>query len=95
VELEDRDRCRRRGLTLAAITRVFTISRVAHMLGENEDWLFDVANEMQPEDGCLWIYGPGEETILGFTDFGIENLTELIQIHKADPSIMRRFRDAT
>jgi hypothetical protein len=80
---------------VAAITRVFTISRVAQMLGENEDWLFDVANEMEPEDGCLWVYGPGEETILAFTDFGIENLTGLIQIHKADPSIMRPFRDAT
>jgi hypothetical protein len=95
VELEDPDRRRRRGLTLAAITRVFTISRVAQMLGENEDWLFDVANEMEPEDGCLWIHGPGEETILGFTDFGIENLADLIQIHKADPSSMRQSRDAT
>jgi hypothetical protein len=80
---------------VAAITRVFTIGRVAQMLGANEDWLLDVANEMEPEDGCLWIYGPREETILAFTDFGIENLTDLIQIHKADPSIMRRFRNAT
>jgi hypothetical protein len=34
------------------------------MLGEDEDWLFDVANEMEPEDGCLWIYGIGEEQTL-------------------------------
>ena len=63
------------------------------MLGEDEDWLFDVANEMEPEDGCLWIYGIGEEQTLAFTDFGIENLTELVRIHKADPSIMRRYRE--
>jgi hypothetical protein len=94
VELEGSARFRRRGLTVAAIAHVFTISRVAQMLGEDEDWLFDIANEMEPEDGCLWSYGPGEETTLAFTDFGIENLTDLVQIHKADPSIMRRLRDA-
>jgi hypothetical protein len=43
---------------MAAITHVFTISRVAQMLGENEDWLFDVANEMEPEDGCLCAVAP-------------------------------------
>jgi hypothetical protein len=91
VELEAPDR-RRRGLTMAAITHVFTISRVAQILGENEDWLFDVANEMEPEDGCLWIYGDGDQQILAFTDFGIENLAELVRIHKADPTIMRRYR---
>jgi hypothetical protein len=78
---------------MAAIAHVFTITRVAQMLGEDEDWLFDVANEMEPEDGCLWIYGIGEEQTLAFTDFGIENLTELVRIHKADPSIMRRYRE--
>jgi hypothetical protein len=78
---------------MAAIAHVFTITRVAQMLGEDEDWIFDVANEMEPEDGCLWIYGIGEEQTLAFTDFGIENLTELVRIHKADPSIMRRYRE--
>jgi len=83
VELETPDRCRR-GLTMAAITHVFTISRVAQMLGEDQDWLFDVANEMEPEDGCLWIYGDGDQQTIGFTDFGIENLTELVRMHKAE-----------
>lgn len=78
---------------MAAITRVFTISRVAQMLGEDEDWLFDVANEMEPKDGCLWIYGVGNDHTLAFTDFGIESLSELVRIHKADPTIMRRYRE--
>ena len=89
--MEAKDR-RGGSLSMAAIAHVFTITRVAQMLGEDEDWLFDVANEMEPEDGCLWIYGIGEEQTLAFTDFGIENLTELVRIHKADPSIMRRYR---
>jgi hypothetical protein len=77
---------------MPAIPRVHTIGRVAQMLGEDEDWLFDVANEMEPEDGCLWIYGVGDEQTLAFTEFGIENLRELVRIHKADPTIMRRYR---
>lgn len=30
---------------------VFTIGRVAKDLGEDEDWLWGVANGMDPEDG--------------------------------------------
>ena len=92
MELEGAARFRRRGLTLAAIAHVFTISRVAQMLGEDEDWLFDIANEMEPEDGCLWIYGPGEETTLAFTDFGIENLIVLVRMYKENPTWLKRWQ---
>jgi hypothetical protein len=34
---------------MAAITHVFTISRVAEMLGE--DWLDEICIELDPEDG--------------------------------------------
>jgi len=89
VELETPDR--RRGLTLAAITHVFTISRVAQMLGKNEDWLFDVAAEMETEDGRIWVYGVGDGGVMAFTDFGIENLIDLIKIHKNDPKLLKRW----
>ena len=36
---------------MAAPSSVFTISRVAEMIGEDEDWLQDIASEMEPEDG--------------------------------------------
>jgi hypothetical protein len=36
------------------VYHVTTINRVAKDLGENEDWLFDVANEMDVEDGVIW-----------------------------------------
>jgi hypothetical protein len=55
-----------------------TITRVAEQLGEDEDWLRDVASEMQIEDGVIWVYGAGEGGVLAFTDFGIESLIELI-----------------
>jgi hypothetical protein len=76
---------------MAAPSAVFTISRVAEMLGEDEDWLADVALEMDPEDGCLTVYGTNDEGTTAFTRFGIENLKELIGIHKSDPTLMDRF----
>lgn len=33
-------------------------------------------------DGVIWVYGLGDREVLAFTDFGIENLVELIKIHK-------------
>ncbi len=65
------------------VSHVHTIARVAGMLGEDEDWLRDVANEMDQEDGVIWVYGPGDEGIMAFTDFEIETLVDLIEIHKA------------
>jgi hypothetical protein len=38
---------------MAAPSTVFTIARVAAMLGEDEDWLSDVALEMDPEARVL------------------------------------------
>ena len=52
---------------MAGISHVFTISRVAEMLGENEDLLQEISIEMDPEDGRLTVLGPGEEAITAFT----------------------------
>src|ERR1700726_2235561 len=38
---------------MAAIATVFTIGHVARMLGEDEDWLFELSINVFPEDGCL------------------------------------------
>ena len=50
-------------LTLAPVNKVHhvhTIARAAEML-EEEVWLSDVANEMDQEDGLIWVYGPGDK----------------------------------
>jgi len=52
---------------MAAISAVFTIGYVANLLGEEEDWLFDLAIGMEPEDGSLWVYGVGEDGVPAFT----------------------------
>lgn len=48
------------------------------MLGEDEEWLWVISDAMDPEDGCLWVYGIGEDGVRGFTPFGVECLKEII-----------------
>ena len=74
------------------VSHVFTLGHVAEMLGEDEDWLFDVAEEMDTEDGQLWVVGVGEDGVMAFTDDGIESLKNLIQIHKGAPWIIEERR---
>jgi hypothetical protein len=64
------------------VHHVHTVTRVAEMLGENEDRLCDVATEMDQEDGLIWVYGPDDTSVMAFTDFGIETLAGLVEIHK-------------
>jgi hypothetical protein len=75
------------------VHHVYTIARVAEMLGEDEDWLWDVANETDQEDGQIWVYGVGDEGVMAFTDFGIETLIDLVKIYKADPDLLKRSTD--
>jgi hypothetical protein len=74
------------------VHHVTTITQVAKDLGEYEDWLRDVANEMEIEDGVIWVYGVGEDGVQAFTDFGIENLIELIRMYKENPEWLKRWQ---
>jgi hypothetical protein len=47
---------------------------------------------MAPEDGRLTIYGVDDEEMTGFTTFGINNLKELIKIHREDSTIIESYR---
>jgi hypothetical protein len=71
------------------VSHVTTINKVAADLGENEDWLYDVACEMETEDGVIWVRGLGEDVLMAFTDFGVETLIELIKIYKDGPTLLR------
>lgn len=63
---------------MAAITRVFTIRRAAEILGRDEDLLWDISDQLDPEDGKLWIDDVDGIETMAFTDFGLENLREII-----------------
>ena len=68
---------------MAAISAVFTISYVANLLGEDEDWLFELSIGMEPEDGSVWVYGVGEDGVSAFTQDGIDNLRQIIADERA------------
>ena len=63
---------------MAAPGVVFTIARAAEMLGETIDLLDEIADQLETEDGCLWIYDTDDRATLGFTERGIKSLQELI-----------------
>lgn len=71
------------GVIVPAIAAVFTIGTVAQQLGEDEAWLRELAIDMFPEDGCLWVYGVGEDGVPAFTQDGIECLRQIIADEKA------------
>lgn len=63
---------------------VSTLTLVARELGVDEDWLADIAIEMDPEDGLIWVYGPGDEDCsMAFSEDGIDTLQDLIRERKA------------
>ncbi len=71
---------------MAAISAIFTLALAAQMLGETEDRLWDLTDQMTPEDGTLWVHDTHERQTMAFTPFGIENLKELIADQPAPES---------
>jgi hypothetical protein len=67
---------------MAAPAHVFTIARVTQIIREDEQLLCDLAINMEPEDGCLWVYGTDEQHTMAFTDRALEYLQELVAEHK-------------
>jgi hypothetical protein len=63
------------------VSHVRTINRVAKELSEDVDFLFDVALEMEPEDGVIWVQGI-DDSAIAFTDFGVGNLVDLIKVRR-------------
>jgi hypothetical protein len=64
---------------LNKICAIKTIALVAQEVGEDEQWLNDIIDEMEPEDGLIWVYGPDGGGTPAFSDFGIENLEDIIR----------------
>ena len=67
---------------MAASSFVFTIDRVAEMLGEDVEELEEIALEMEPEDGRLPVWGTGDQSTTAFTRNGVEYLQQLLEERK-------------
>jgi hypothetical protein len=63
---------------MAADATAFTITLAAQMLGEPEHRLWAFADQMDPEDGVVWIHDPDECQTVAFTSFGLETLRDMI-----------------
>lgn len=65
------------------VSHVKTVDRVARELGEDVDWLHELALDLDVEDGVIWVYDVGDDDgVLAFTDFGVETLADLIKARK-------------
>ncbi len=62
---------------------VSTRTLVARQLDVDEDWLADVAIGMQPEDGLIRVHAPEDDSIMAFSEDGIDTIQDLIREHKA------------
>jgi hypothetical protein len=68
---------------------VTVISAVAAQLGVEEDLLHELSIGLEPEDGLIRIYGMGDDSILAFTDEGIDELKNLLEMYRENPNLLK------
>ncbi len=68
---------------------VTVISAVAAQLGVEEDLLHELSIGLEPEDGLIRIYGMGDDSILAFTDEGIDELKNLLEMYRENPELLK------
>jgi hypothetical protein len=74
---------------MAAPSHVITLRRAAELLDEDEELLWDLALDMEPERGCLWIHNIDDQQTIAFTSDGIEYLREMLPQYKQNRSAPR------
>jgi hypothetical protein len=80
---------RPRGLILAAPGHAITIRRAAEILGEDEELLWEMATDMEPQHGRLWIYDTDDQQTVAFTQNGMEYLRDMLPEYKSNRSSPR------
>ncbi|ANI78456.1 MULTISPECIES: hypothetical protein [Sphingobium] len=63
---------------------VTTLAKVAQEWEESEDLLHELTEQMDTEDGVIWVYGVEEHAVLALSEDGIECLRDLLGEHKRD-----------
>ena len=77
-------RNRRLTMQVNKVHSVRTLALVAKDLGEDADWLADIAIDLEPEDGLIWVYDPEHpDGTMAFSQLGIESLCNLIATHRS------------
>jgi len=66
---------------------VTAIAAVAQELGVAEDLLHEISIGLDTEDGVIWVYGIGEDAIMAFTEDGVEELKNLLEMRRENPGL--------
>ena len=80
-------RGRRLNMQRNKVYAVTVIAAVAKELGVDEDLLHEMSVGLEPEDGVIWVYGIGEDAIMAFTNEGVDELKNLLEMHRQDPNL--------
>jgi hypothetical protein len=75
---------------MAAISHVFTLPRAAARLGISAELVAEIAIDLEPEDGVLWVHDSTEDGCCGFTLFGLESVQEILNDKPALAFIKQR-----
>jgi len=81
-------RGRRLNMQRNKVYAVTVIAAVAKKLDVNEDLLHELSVGLDTEDGVIWVYGIGEDAIMAFTDDGVEEIKNLLEMHRQDPDLL-------
>jgi hypothetical protein len=49
--------------------------------------LHEISIGLDTEDGVIWVYGLGEDAIMAFTDDGVEELKNLLEMRDENPGL--------
>ena len=66
---------------------VTVIAAIAQELGVDEDLLHEISIGLDTEDGVIWVYGIGEDAIMAFTEDGVEELKNLLEMRRENPGL--------
>jgi hypothetical protein len=61
---------------------VTTIAQVARDLDVSEDLLHELTEQMDTEDGVIWVYGLEEDSVLALSEDGIACLRDILAEHR-------------
>jgi hypothetical protein len=68
---------------------VTVIAAVAQEIGVDEDLLHEISIGLDTEDGVIWVYGIGEDAIMAFTEDGVEELKNLLEMRRENPGLFK------
>lgn len=68
---------------------VTVIAAVARQLGVKEDLLHEISLGMEPEDGVIWVRGLGDACVMAFTDEGVDELKNLLEMHRESLDLLK------